>query len=103
MTLSFKGVFIVTSRKYDVTLEVADGTGFAAEKVSFSKTDGTTTFALRYPNTSCLSSSTTFSIVDVKKIASEATCIELEFEREANPDQQRFHIGLPPIEMNSIE
>ncbi|KAK2948667.1 hypothetical protein BLNAU_16408 [Blattamonas nauphoetae] len=92
MTLSFEGVFTVTSWKYDVTLEDADGTVFAAEKVSFRKTDGTTTFALRYPNISCLSSSTTFSIVDVKKIASEATCNELEFKREANPDQKFDHV-----------
>ncbi|KAK2943036.1 hypothetical protein BLNAU_22047 [Blattamonas nauphoetae] len=91
VVLSFEGVFTGTSRKYDVTLESDDGTVFVAEKVSFSKIAGTVTIALNHPSVPCLSSSTTYSIVDVKKSASQSTSNEFVVGGEEEPDWTWWH------------
>ncbi|KAK2944920.1 hypothetical protein BLNAU_20163 [Blattamonas nauphoetae] len=91
VVLSFEGVFTGTSRKYDVTLEDADGNAFVAEQVSFSKTAGTATFALDSPQISSLSSSTEYKIVDVQKSSSQSASNEMVFEGETEPDWTWWH------------
>ncbi|KAK2962914.1 hypothetical protein BLNAU_1937 [Blattamonas nauphoetae] len=91
VVLSFEGVFTGTSRKYDVTLEDADGSEFVAKSVSFSRTAGTATFALSNPSVSSLSSSTTYSIVEVKKSASQSTSNEFIEGGVTEPDWTWWH------------
>ncbi|KAK2963020.1 hypothetical protein BLNAU_2043 [Blattamonas nauphoetae] len=91
VVVSFEGVFTGTSRKYDVTLKNADGTEFVAEKVSFSKTTGTTQFPLNNPSVHSLHSSTSYSIVDVKKSPSQTTSNELAVGDVEEPDWTWWH------------
>ncbi|KAK2963032.1 hypothetical protein BLNAU_2055 [Blattamonas nauphoetae] len=91
VVLLFEGVFTGTSSQFDVTLKKTDGTVFVAEKVSFSKTAGKVTIALNNPNVPSLHSSASYSIVDVKKSASQSTSNELVFEGETEPDWTWWH------------
>ncbi|KAK2962917.1 hypothetical protein BLNAU_1940 [Blattamonas nauphoetae] len=91
VTLSFEGVFTGTSRKYDVTLEDADGSEIVAENLSFNKTAGTVTFALNNPSVSGLSSATTFSIVNVERSASQSTSNEFIEGGVTEPDWTWWH------------
>ncbi|KAK2953935.1 hypothetical protein BLNAU_11037 [Blattamonas nauphoetae] len=91
ITLSFVGVFTGTNRKYDVILEAADGTRLVAESISFNKTGGTATVSLGNPSISSLSPSTKYTIIDVKKSASESTSNEFIFEGETEPDWKLWH------------
>ncbi|KAK2946177.1 hypothetical protein BLNAU_18921 [Blattamonas nauphoetae] len=91
VVLSFEGVFTETSRKYDVTLKDSDGTEFVAEKVSFSKTAGTAKFAISNPSIPCISSSTSYSIIDVKKSPSQSTSNEFAVGEVEEPDWTWWH------------
>ncbi|KAK2945553.1 hypothetical protein BLNAU_19510 [Blattamonas nauphoetae] len=91
IVLSFEGVFTGTNRKYHVTLEDENGTEIVAENVSFSRTAGTVTFALNNPNISCISPSTTYSLVKVAKSSSGTTCNEFAVGEEEEPDWTWWH------------
>ncbi|KAK2953689.1 hypothetical protein BLNAU_11410 [Blattamonas nauphoetae] len=91
IVLLFEGVFTGTSRKYDVTLEDADGTQFVAENVSFSKTVGTVTIALSNPSVPSLSSSTTYTIDEVKKSLIQSTSNEFVVGGDEEPDWTWWH------------
>ncbi|KAK2954342.1 hypothetical protein BLNAU_10674 [Blattamonas nauphoetae] len=91
VALSFEGVFTGTSRKYDVTLETADGTQFVAENMSFTKKAGSVTIPVSNPSTSSLSPSTKYTIVDVKKSVTDSTSNEMVFEDETEPDWSWWH------------
>ncbi|KAK2952855.1 hypothetical protein BLNAU_12176 [Blattamonas nauphoetae] len=91
VVLSFEGMFTGTSRKYDVTLEDADGTRLVAEDVSFSKTAGTVAFALNNPSVHSFSSSTEYTIVEVKKSHSQTTTNEFAVGEVEEPDWAWWH------------
>ncbi|KAK2962957.1 hypothetical protein BLNAU_1980 [Blattamonas nauphoetae] len=91
IVLSFKGVFTGSSRKYDVTLKPAVGNEIVAEKVSFSKTAGTASVPLNNPSKSYLSPSTTYTIIAVKKSASQSTSNEFIEGGVAEPDWTWWH------------
>ncbi|KAK2947630.1 hypothetical protein BLNAU_17463 [Blattamonas nauphoetae] len=103
VTISFEGVFTGTSRKYDVTLQTLTGTELVAEAVSFSKTAGTVTFALNNPTVRGLSSSTMYSIVDVKKSSSQSTSNEFVTGEEEEPDWTWWHHELYSRQGNLFE
>ncbi|KAK2959474.1 hypothetical protein BLNAU_5523 [Blattamonas nauphoetae] len=86
VVLSFEGVFTGTSRKYDVTLEDAEGNKLVAENTSFSKTAGAVAFPLNNTNVPCLLYSTEYTIIDVQKSSSQATSNTFEVGDEEEPD-----------------
>ncbi|KAK2954233.1 hypothetical protein BLNAU_10888 [Blattamonas nauphoetae] len=94
LVLSFGGVFTGTGRQYDMALETWSGYESVTEKVSFSETGGTVTIALANPSVASLSSSTQYSIVDVKTSIIQQTSNELIFEEETEPDWTWWHHSL---------
>ncbi|KAK2962953.1 hypothetical protein BLNAU_1976 [Blattamonas nauphoetae] len=88
VVLSFEGVFTGTSRKYDVTLEDADGSEFVAKSVSFSRT---ASVPLNNPSKSYLSPSTTYTLTAVQKSASQSTSNEFIEGGVAEPDWTWWH------------
>ncbi|KAK2962947.1 hypothetical protein BLNAU_1970 [Blattamonas nauphoetae] len=91
VVLSFEGVFTGTSRKYDVTLEDADGSEFVAKSVSFSRTAGTASVPLNNPSKSYLSPSTTYTLTAVQKSVSQSTSNEFIEGGVAEPDWTWWH------------
>ncbi|KAK2947098.1 hypothetical protein BLNAU_17950 [Blattamonas nauphoetae] len=89
--LAFTGVFTGTNRKYDVTFEDADGKGMVVGGAAFTKSTGSVALPLSHPNSSSLSPSTKYFIVDVKKSGTQSTSNALDFEGETEPDWTWWH------------
>ncbi|KAK2954395.1 hypothetical protein BLNAU_10727 [Blattamonas nauphoetae] len=91
VALSFVGVFTGTNRKYDVTLEAADGTRLVAKKVSFNKTVGTATFTLGNPSVPGITPFSSYKIVSVEKSVIESTSNEFDVGEGEEPDWKWWH------------
>ncbi|KAK2947450.1 hypothetical protein BLNAU_17600 [Blattamonas nauphoetae] len=89
--LSFTGVFTGTSTKYDITFEGPEGQKVIIGGAAFGRSTGSVALPVSNPSVPSLSPSTTYSIVDVKKSASEATSNAFSEGGVAEPDWTWWH------------
>ncbi|KAK2960238.1 hypothetical protein BLNAU_4791 [Blattamonas nauphoetae] len=89
--VKMEGMFIGTTRKYDVSMKSSTGTTIVTKGVSFDRTSGTMTIPMSTTSLTSLIPSTAYTITEVKKSTTQSASNEFSVGSIPEPDWTWWH------------